>query len=208
MGTGSIGRLRVAWQHHIDADTALFERLVVRHREKQRRYHTIDHVDVVVRLVEELAESEAVDDLGSVVAAALYHDAIYEPESTANERASARLARRDLGALRWSTAHVDSVSEMIEGTRDHTSPSSVDAAILFDADLSVLGGTPGDYRAYVEAVRAEYAHVSDDDWVAGRSAVLTSFVDRDAIYATQTGRERWEATARANISAELASLTP
>jgi predicted metal-dependent HD superfamily phosphohydrolase len=37
--------------------------------------------------------------------------------------------------------------------------------------------------------------------------VLQSFLDRPSVYATPAGRTRWEARARANMAAEVASLS-
>ncbi len=198
--------LEVAWRAHVAADTDLLTKLITRHRERQRRYHTVAHVEAVVRHVAELAEAEPVDDLGAVVAAALYHDAIYEPQHPANERASARLARRDLDQLGWPPARVVHVAAMIEATRDHTDPPDRDTAVLFDADLAILGAAPQAYAEYAQRVRAEYSHVDDEHWSAGRAAVLQFLLDRAAIYSTPTGRQRWEAAARENITAELAAL--
>jgi predicted metal-dependent HD superfamily phosphohydrolase len=97
---------------------------------------------------------------------------------------------------------------MIRGTADHRDPPDLDTAVLFDADLAVLGADPAGYGDYVRGVRAEYGHVDDAGWRAGRASVLQSFLDRPSIYATDPGRRRWESTARANITAELAALTP
>ena len=69
------------------------------------------HVEAVVHAVIELGAAEPVDDLGAVVAGAFYHDAVYEPASPANERASARLARRDLTALGWDELRAAHVAE-------------------------------------------------------------------------------------------------
>lgn len=198
--------LEVAWQQHVGSDMQLFERVMGRHREKHRKYHTAQHVAWVVRHVDELAADEHPADLGAIIAAALYHDAVYEPASPANERASARLARRDLAALGWNDERVSAVSEMIEGTKHHLDPADTDTAILFDADLAVLAADPASYGEYARGVRAEYRHVDDDDWVTGRAAVLDGFLERNAIYATASGRERWEEHARANLAAELATL--
>ena len=93
-------RSTTPWRRHVSTDTSLLTRLVGRHREKHRRYHTVAHVEAVVGAVIELDAQEPADDLGAVVAAAIYHDAVYEPASPANERASARLARRDLAHAR------------------------------------------------------------------------------------------------------------
>lgn len=198
--------LERAWQAHIDQSTELLDRLVVRHRERQRRYHRIDHVEAVLRHVDELAATEPVDDLGVVVAAAFYHDAVYEPTHPANESASARLARRDLARLGWPADRVERVATMIEATRDHAAAPDVDTAVLFDADLAILGAEPPSYRDYATRVRAEYAHVDDHGWRSGRAGVLQGLLDQDSIFHTATGRRRWDEAARRNIGDELAAL--
>ncbi|MFT6764864.1 MAG: putative metal-dependent HD superfamily phosphohydrolase [Candidatus Aldehydirespiratoraceae bacterium] len=195
-----------AWQQHISTDTKLFDRLTSRHREKHRRYHRLEHVDNVVRHVRDLAVQESVDDLDAVVAAAMYHDAIYEPESPANERASGRLARRDLAKLAWSEDRINSVVAMVEGTQDHTDPADIDTSVLFDADLAILGADESNYAAYVTAVRSEYRHLDDQEWVTGRADVVRSFISRPSIYATESGRSQWEDSAQRNLAAELVSV--
>lgn len=204
--------LDLAWQRHVSPDRRLLDGLLSRHREQHRRYHTAAHVAWVLRHVEELAASEPVEHLREVVAAALYHDAVYEPTHPANERASARLARRDLSELGWPADAVDRVGAMIEATAhgeeaNASGGASGDTAILLDADLAVLGTDPAVYSTYVEQVRSEYRHVDDADWRVGRSQLLRGLLDRDAIFTTPTGRERWESRARANLAAELAALT-
>jgi len=199
------GRLAAAWDRHVGADRQLLDAVISRHRERHRRYHTLSHVDVVVARVIELARVEDVTDHGALVAAAAYHDAVYEPRSPANERASARLARRDLASAGWETERLDRVEAMIIGTASHLDPTDADAAVLFDADLAVLASS--DYDRYVEAVRDEYRHVGDDEWRSGRADVLRGFLDRARIYATSAGFDRWESAARVNITDELASLT-
>ncbi len=199
--------LELAWQRHLGDDRRLLDGLLSRHREKQRRYHTANHVVWVIRHIEELAAAEHVDHLDEVVAAAFYHDAVYEPTHPANERASARLARRDLATLGWSNERIERVAAMIEATAHGDSPTPVgDTAVLLDADLAILGADPAAYSTYVASVRAEFRHVDDDAWRIGRGSVVQEFVDRTAIYATATARGLWEQRARANLAAELAAL--
>lgn len=200
-----IAAQRAAWQRLIGDDGPL-DGLVRRHRERHRRYHGLEHVLAVVRHVEDLAEHEEVVDLGAVVAAAWFHDAVYEPRSSANERASARLARRDLAELGWDADRADTVATMIEGTAHHSNPPDLDTAVLFDADLAILGADREVYAAYVADVRAEYAHVDEEAWRVGRPGILRTFLERDRIFATSTGFERWEDAARANVAGEIAAL--
>ncbi len=199
--------LEVAWQQHITADLAVLDRLLARHREKHRRYHTAIHIGWVIRHVEELAATEPVDHLDEVIAAAFYHDAIYEPAYPANERASARLARRDLAALGWSDDQTERVAAMIGATAHGAGTHMGDTALLLDADLAILAADPDGYSAYVTGIRSEYRNVDDDEWRTGRAQVLQGFLDRSAIYATPSARARWENRARANLAAELATLS-
>ena len=93
---------------------------------------------------------------------------------------------------------------MILATAHHDpAGTTVDDAVLFAADLAVLAAEPAGYSDYVRNVRREYAHVSDARWVTGRSAVLRSFLDRDAIFAPLLGLGEWEQRARGNMTAEL-----
>ncbi|MGE5211064.1 MAG: hypothetical protein ACM3MM_07345 [Acidobacteriota bacterium] len=201
--------LEVAWQRHVTSDRTFLDRLLARHREKHRRYHTAAHVAWVIRHVDELATVEPIEHLDEVIAAAFYHDAVYEPAYPANERASARLARRDLTAIGWDADAVERVASMIEATEHGATDAggvTGDTAVLLDADLATLGADPAGYSTYVTGVRAEYRHVTDDEWRTGRAAVLEGFLQRPTIYSTPTARDRWETRARANLTAELASL--
>lgn len=198
--------VELAWAEHLGAGNDLLDRLVIRYRERQRRYHKIGHVEAVLVSITALTEHEQVDDLGAIIAAVLYHDAVYEPQHPANERASARLARRDLIALGWADDRADAVAAMIEGTKTHLDPISRDAAVMNDADLAILGADETEYTRYTKAVRDEHTHLDDGEWNSGRTDVMQAFLDRDSIYATATGRELWEAAARTNVSAEIESI--
>jgi predicted metal-dependent HD superfamily phosphohydrolase len=93
-------------------------------------------------------------------------------------------------------------------TIEHSAdPTDSVACALLDADLAILGSSPADYDAYALAVRQEYSAVSDDSWRTGRSRVLSSLLERDNLFLTSAGRDRWEATSRRNLARELESLT-
>jgi predicted metal-dependent HD superfamily phosphohydrolase len=191
------------------AATLTFDRLLTRYREPHRHYHTLVHVLRVLRTVDELLAATAVSDPAAVRLAAWYHDAVYDPRAGAgdNEMASAVLARRDLDELGQPPARVAGVERLVVMTASHRpAADAADEGVLCDADLAVLAGDPPTYTAYVNGVRAEYGYLSDAEWRAGRAAVLRSLLATDALFHTPPMQPR-EATARANIAAELASLT-
>jgi len=179
--------------------------LIERYAEPHRRYHTVAHLEAVA---DALFLDLAADPV-SVELAAFFHDAVYDPRAPrgANESASAALAGADLRSLGAPATSTEAVGRLVMTTIDHRiDDGDPDAAVLADADLSILGSPAVAYDAYVRAVREEFGWLNGDGWRMGRSAVLRSLLDRRVIYATERGRQRWEARARANLEAELAGL--
>ncbi len=180
--------------------------LLAGYREPHRRYHTTTHVRWVLRHITHIAaHGEPPTDLPAVQLAALYHDVVYDPRSADNEARSALLAGLAAVALGWPPLRRQLVERLVLATAGHT-PHDIDEAVLVDADLAILGAAPGDYAAYVRAVRGEYAHVADDAWRQGRAAVLRGFLTRPQLFATGAMRTAREAQARTNLTTELAAL--
>jgi predicted metal-dependent HD superfamily phosphohydrolase len=208
---GDVLELRVAWSRHLGGgptSLAWFDRVVARHRASGRHYHDLRHVTWVIRHLDRFERAGALDDAAAVVAAGCFHDAVYDPTSHANEAASAELAQRALGELGWDDDRIERVAAMILATADHdVAGVDRDTAALLAADLAVLAAEPTRYADYVRAVRREYAHVGDDDWRRGRGDVLRRLLGRPRLYAPSLGLDEWEQRARANMAAELASLT-
>lgn len=194
------------------AAAALFDGVLARYREPQRRYHTVKHLAVVLEHVEVLltasAPSLAGPDADAARMAAWLHDVVYDPTAApgVNEAASAAFGEARLAALGWTPPLIERVGGLVLVTATHETGDDPAAGVVVDADLAVLGDRPAVYDAYVRGVRAEYAFIDDDGWRLGRAAVLRSFLDRPAIYATPTMRAAREARARANLTAELAAL--
>jgi predicted metal-dependent HD superfamily phosphohydrolase len=172
------------------------EDLLSRWSEPHRRYHDVRH------LREVLAALPA-DAPATVVLAAWYHDAVYDPVRDDNEAASARLAGEQLAG----EPELAEVERLVLLTRTHDpAPGDANGAMLSDADLAVLGTSPERYDAYASDIRAEYAHVGDEDFRRGRASVLAALLAHQPLYRTERGRERWEEAARDNLSRELAAL--
>lgn len=178
-----------------------------RYREPHRRYHTLGHIEAVLADCARLAGAVGLStrDRAVVDLAACAHDVVYAAEPGADERASAGWAHDQLVACGVGTDEADAVAAIVLSTIAHTS-DDLPTQVMLDADLAILAARPALYSRYVEAVRAEYAALSDDEWRAGRAAVLSRLLDRPMLYATEPARRRWEASARRNLAAELAAL--
>jgi predicted metal-dependent HD superfamily phosphohydrolase len=184
--------------------------LLARWQEPHRRYHTVKHLRAVLDAVDLLLgdpDAVPVRDHGAVRLAAWYHDSVYRGVPGQDEEDSAALAEHDLMKLRQPPERVTEVARLVRLTADHRpAPDDPAGQVLADADLAVLGAASQDYRAYADAVRAEYAHVPDAAFRAGRAAVLRRLAAADPLFRTPTGRRLWEARARANLAAELTGL--
>jgi predicted metal-dependent HD superfamily phosphohydrolase len=196
--------LLAEWERALPNQQPMGEALIARYSEPHRVYHNATHLASVLRFVEELADDH---DLFLVRLGAWFHDAVYAvPElQVTNEEASARLAFRELSRAGLEQEDLNEVARLVRVTATHT-PGARDpeGELLCDADLAILGASPEDYEAYTQAVRAEYAKVSDVDFIEGRLAVMSQFLDTDIF---RTGKARYLIDqARANVEAECHAL--
>lgn len=170
--------------------------------EPSRRYHDLNHLRHVLDGVDELADHA--EDLAAVRLAAWYHDSVYRGAPD-DETRSAHRAHTELTNLDLEPTLVGEVTRLVRLTATHQpGPDDFNGQVLCDADLAILAAAPDDYTRYTNAVRAEYAHVPNDQFRAGRAAVLRALLDGPSLFSTPEGRRRWEASARANLTTELA----
>ena len=196
-----------AWARLVgDSPTARTEwaAVVAAWSEPHRRYHDLSHLAAVLGIVDALAP--AADDADAVRLAAWYHDVVYDPRSADNEARSAGRARAGLRGL-VDDDRLAEVERLVLLTVDHDpAPDDANGAVLCDADLAVLAAPPDAYAGYASAVRAEYAHLPDAEFTAGRIAVLERLLALPALYRLPEDDQRWTAPARANLTAELSLL--
>lgn len=188
------------------------EELLDRWSEPGRHFHNLRHLTDVLARVDELAEETHEPDL--VRLAAWYHGAVFDAAERASyahrggedEQASAALARTELTALGVPEPGVDRVVRLVVTLARHSPDrEDFDCAVLCDADLAMLAAEPQRYKAYLEDVRAEYAHLPTEEFVRARIAILRRLVARDHLFASPLGAA-WEEPARQNVSAELHRL--
>jgi predicted metal-dependent HD superfamily phosphohydrolase len=192
------------WHALFPANTTAGTALLARWNEPQRHYHTTAHLAAMLAIVDEHAALAA--DADAVRLAVWYHDAIYDPRGGDNETASAELARSELPGLGVRAERVDEVARLVLLTAGHrVEPGDRNGALLADADLAILAAPSDRYDAYASAVRAEYAHVPDELFRAGRSLVLESLLALPELYRILPDRAAWERAARANLARELRS---
>jgi predicted metal-dependent HD superfamily phosphohydrolase len=176
-----------------------FEEVVLAYSGPGRFYHNLDHVLAVLATVDSLASFAK--NVNAVKLAAWLHDVIYDSKASDNEERSAEYAERFCEELAIPEGH--RVGVLIRTTKTHDAGDDVDARVLLDADLAILGACESDYRAYAEMIRQEYAWVSEPEYRKGRRRVLESFLARPRIYHFLG---HLEVPARQNLVREIALL--
>ena len=184
-------------------DEKLYGRLNELYGEDHRYYHDHSHV------AECLAQFQRYRGIAihphEIELAIWFHDAIYDVRRGDNEEKSAELAERELARLGTPSNSISRISEMILATKSHESEDR-DTILLVDVDLGVLGSSAESFRRYDHAIRREYEWVPEEQYVAGRIAVLNSFLDRPQIDRTADIHGRYEIPARRNLAAKIADM--
>lgn len=201
------GWVRLLGQYSVEpaAGYPVFDRLVAAYSEPHRYYHTLEHVNEVLKVAGKLAD--AATDPSAVQLAVWFHDAVYDPQATDNEERSADLAVSTIRPLGVPEESLQRVAAMIRATA-HTAAADVDpdTAVLLDADLAILSAEERRYARYAADIRREYAWVEESAYRAGRTKVLQGFLDRPRIYRTERMHAAGEEAARRNLRAEIDRL--
>ena len=191
------------------AITALWQDIAARYNEPQRAYHTLKHIQ---QLFEQLDQIKDKLYEPHIIALALYyHDVIYDPRRSDNELKSAGYAVEVLKNY-LSAEQCQHIYTLIMMTATHQLDKLADedkisdAAYLLDMDLSILGATWSEYQQYAQAVRQEYAHISNVDYRVGRVEVLKGLLGHPTLYLTDYYHSRLEEQARENIKREIKIL--
>jgi predicted metal-dependent HD superfamily phosphohydrolase len=147
----------------------------------------------------------------AVECAILLHDAVYDPTAADNEKRSAALAAEILEGVVPADSLARAV-KLIEATERHQVPDRLspkeaeDCRIFLDMDLSILGADKEAFDRYEAGVRHEYRHVPEALFRQGRAAILERFLERQTLFMSDWGRERFEARARTNLRRSLDAL--
>ncbi len=204
----AIDRARRAWAE-TGLDEGLGADLIRRWTEPHRRYHDLSHLLATLRALPLLLAGRPEErHAGRLERLALwFHDAVHADSPGTDEAASAVLARRELAGVGVAEGDADEVARLVLVTAHH-SPAADDplGRRVSDADLWILGAPPLHYRNSVAALREEHAHLDDEQWDRSRTVRITQLLALPTLFHTPRGRALREASARANLGAELHAL--
>ncbi len=183
--------------------TPILHELLRAYQEPQRHYHTLQHLEECLSLLDEYAPQTP--DTAMVGMALWFHDAIYDVRGHENEHLSADWSNRVLHAAQVAASTIAEIETLIMVTAHAQLPQTPLEHLITDIDLSILGATPERFDEYEVQIRLEYAWVEPDLFQQKRRAILASFLARPRLYHTPALYARLETQARHNLTQTLAS---
>jgi predicted metal-dependent HD superfamily phosphohydrolase len=186
---------------------AVRQELLAAWSERARHYHDARHLRECLALYS-LWQGQG-ERAAEVVLALWFHDAVYDPGAVDNELKSAAWAARALVEAGVSSEVAQRVYDLVMATQHAAHPApvpSLDAELVLDIDLAILGAAPARFQAFERDIRKEYAAVTESVYRSARRIVLQGFIEREPLYHTVNARERLEAQARISLQGALERL--
>lgn len=172
---------------------------------KKRHYHTLQHLDSLLRELTEVKEN--IQHWETILFTLYYHDIVYNPLKSNNEEKSAELAEKRMNQLALPNEQIQNCKEQLVATKTHTPSNNSDTNYFTDADLSILGQPWETYQLYFKNVRKEYSIFPDFLYNPGRKKALNHFLSMERIFKTDYFYERYEKQAKQNLQKEIERLS-
>lgn len=182
---------------------AVYQEVLTCYLEPHRFYHTPHHIGHCLRMFD-LARDEMVD-ADAVETALWFHDVIYRPRASDNELKSAEFFAARVGR-QVEAGFRRRVHDLILVTMHSRPPEDRDQEFMLDIDLSSFGLPWPEFLRDSNAVRKEFAHLSDRQFYGNRLQFLGTLLQRPALYSTELFRSRCEEAARRNIARHVDEL--
>lgn len=174
-----------------------FDQLAAAYAEPVRAYHTAQHIDECLQLLDTVASQLHSSD--DVELAIWLHDVIYDPQAKDNEARSAQMAVQWFAQLTVDRQEI--LHRRILATQRHLPcPDDSDGQALLDIDLAILAAAPIRFAEYAQQVRKEYRFVP---WVLywyKRRQFMRQLAHRKPLYFHAALAPRLEPMARRNLT--------
>lgn len=185
-----------------------FQNFCRNYGEAHRAYHVLAHIKDCLEqfaLVRHLCENPLAVEL-----AIWFHDIIYDVPPRENEvRSGQRLLNfAQEAGVSLVTAVV--AHKCVLATAHAHAPDFLDARIMMDVDLSILGRSWDAYETYTKQIRQEYKVVPDILYRYKRKQIMEKFLQsvyEKGLYHTDVFRTLYEAQARQNLEREIPTLS-
>ena len=171
------------------------------HTERGRHYHNLNHLADIITELQPFKDDDGWDVL---LFTTFYHDIMYNVLRHDNEEQSAELAVKEMSILGVPEPIIVATKDCILATKTHETTGNDLIDLFIDADMSIVGRDRETYIIYAQQVRKEYGIYPDLLYNPGRKRALSHFLKMERIFKTAYFFDKYEVSARANVSFEMA----
>ncbi|MET1256466.1 N-methyl-D-aspartate receptor NMDAR2C subunit [Aliikangiella maris] len=192
----------------LPANQDVFNDIIKAYNEKHRYYHNFSHIAATLQHLDKV--QSLIENPELVELALWFHDAVYAPFSSTNERDSADWAVQFLQDNQVDYQRIKKVESLIMVTLHDTQNTAeimkVDEQWMIDIDLGILGAPEKVYQQFEDNVRKEYKRVPLFIYKRKRREILKNFLQRENIYNTAIFQQKYEDIARKNLLSAIEKL--
>ncbi len=182
----------------------LWNEIETNYSKANRFYHNLEHLEDLLLQLENVKDS--VKNWPLMLFSLYYHDIIYKSTKKNNEERSAELAMKRMAEIGFHKDDINICQQQILATKYHKEDQNSDTNLFIDADLSILGRKPSDYKKYCENIRKEYSIYPNFLYYRGRKKVINHFLSMKRLFKTEEFHNQYEVQAINNLRQELESL--
>ncbi|HFC30742.1 MAG TPA: hypothetical protein ENJ44_06850 [Oceanospirillales bacterium] len=189
---------RLMQRFGFDENRGTFDDLIKAYAEKQRHYHTFEHILACFKHLDKI--KHLTEYAHEVELALWFHDAVYQPYQKNNELKSANWVKQFLINNKGNTESCERIFNLIMVTLNHNNCISNDEKFMVDIDLTILGSSTDIYNQFEQNIRKEYRFVPYFLYRKKRKQVLSHFLKQTSIYQNDYFYTLFEQRARYNLS--------
>lgn len=193
-----------AYEVNTNSANTLWSEINTNYSNTNRYYHNLEHLEDLHRQLTQVKDS--IKNWQIILFTLYYHDIVYKSTKKNNEKKSAELALKRMTQIGVNEIDVKLCFEQIIATKTHAPNSNSDTNFFTDADLSILGRKPNDYKNYCKNIRKEYLIFPDFIYNKGRKKVINHFLSMETIFKTEEFYDQYENQAKENLKEELEAL--
>jgi predicted metal-dependent HD superfamily phosphohydrolase len=187
-----------------------FNNIIGAYDNKSRSYHGIKHIEKMLKELKdyEINNPKEIKNPKILRFGIFMHDFINGSKNDVEDSLEIALKLLDKSKSQKVRDQKDLLKEIILATkhsRNIPEDSPIETKLIADLDLAILGSDKKTYEIYAKQVRREYSQYSDDDYKAGRIAVLERFLSKP-IYKLEYFQKKYQKKAEENIRNEIESL--
>jgi predicted metal-dependent HD superfamily phosphohydrolase len=197
-----IDRFQLLWRRclldqAVDNSAAIHQQLVNSYNEPQRVYHTLNHIDHCLAHFDKIKID--LENPDAVELAIWYHDVIYKPGATDNERLSADLFM-ETTQDHFNDSLRHTICQHIMATLHNSSEiDNNDTKFMVDIDLSSFGLPWPEFSADSDKLRQEMSAMSDEDYYRKQAAFQKKLMNRPRFFKSDYFYDNYEDLARQNL---------